>query len=140
VNELALLPPSGASQLLDRQEISSREKWGKTGVTLEQGGRYFFRASGRWWDAWIPCDANGYDRKYLNQAKQYLRCTTGDARWFMLIGAINESPDSLFAIGDGSRWSNGWVTPASGKLSVFANDISGFYWNNFCSITLEVWQ
>ncbi|MFJ7793837.1 hypothetical protein [Pseudomonas sp. NPDC096950] len=140
MNDLARSPPPGASQLLNRQHISSRDKWAGTGVTLEQGRRYFFRASGTWRDAWIHCDANGYNRTFLNLAKRFLRCSTGDACWFMLIGAIGESTDSFFVIGDGARWSEGWIAPASGKLSAFANDINGFYWNNSRSIILEVWQ
>lgn len=107
---------------------------------LAEGGRYYFRAVGMWRDAWVPCDVNGYDKNYLNPVKRYLRCTEPDARWFTLIGAVEASSASLFVIGDGARWPEGWVAPMDGQLTAFANDIAGFYWNNFHSITLEVWQ
>lgn len=136
----ALSPPSGATWLLDRRDISSRDVWGATGVSLKQGSRYFFRASGTWWDAWISCDANGYNRAYMNRFKDGLRCKLEGATWFTLIGSIGQSDRVLFVIGDGSRVQEGWVAPEDGPLCAFANDKQRWYWNNLSFITLEVWQ
>ncbi len=109
-------------------------------MALRQGNRYFFRATGTWWDAWIRCDANGYDRTYFAQAGENLRCREPGAKWFTLIGAVGTSEASLFVIGDGSRWTQGWIAPSDGTLYAFANDWERWYWNNFRSVTLEVWQ
>lgn len=140
MNDLALSPPFGASHLLVQTEVSSRDDWADTKVILEQGTRYFFRATGKWWDAYIRCDANGYSRWYTNFAKDHLRCRKDGATWFTLIGAIEKSNNSLFVIGDGSRWRDGWVATMKGRLTVFANDMPGMYWNNISSISLEVWR
>jgi hypothetical protein len=140
MNDQGLSPPSGASRLLVQTRISSRDDWGDTHILLEPGARYFFRAIGKWWDALIHCDANGYDRWYTDFAKSRLRCQKDGATWFTLIGAIEESTESLFVIGDGSRLLGGWVAPTGGRLTTFANDMRGMYWNNASSITLEVWQ
>ncbi len=40
--------------------------------------------------------------------------------------------------GSGPRSSCGANMPASGQLEFFANDVPGFYWNNFGSIQLEI--
>ncbi|MEX5684125.1 hypothetical protein [Pseudomonas silesiensis] len=140
MSDLALLPPFGASQMLVQTKVSSRDDWRDTHVILERGTRYYFRATGKWWDAQIHCDANGYNRWYMDWAKEYLRCQKEGATWFTLIGAIEESTASLFVIGDGARWRDGWIAPKSGKLTAFANDITGMYWNNFASVTLEIWR
>ncbi|MNE92950.1 hypothetical protein D3C80_1907370 [compost metagenome] len=111
-----------------------------TDVNLVQGARYYFRATGTWHDASIRCDANGYDRPYLNWVKATMRCKVDGARWFTLIGAIDHAEASFFAIGDGNRWAAGWRAPASGRLEVFANDAALMYWNNRGAIMLEIWQ
>ncbi|MDR0212055.1 MAG: hypothetical protein LBJ33_23220 [Pseudomonas putida] len=140
MNDHVAQPPQGASRLLVRKVVHSCERWVRTDVNLVQGARYYFRATGTWRDAWIPCDANGYDRPYLRWAKGTLRCHADGARWFTLIGAIDRAGASLFAIGDGSRWAEGWRASAAGRLDVFANDTALMYWNNHGAITLEVWQ
>lgn len=140
MNDQLNQPPQGASQLLVRTRIFCREQWGPTELTVTQSARYYLRATGCWRDAWIKCNANGYDRSYLEWAKSTLRCNTQGARWFTLVGAIDQATDSFFPIGDGSRWADGWQAPRTGKLYAFANDAPLMYWNNRGAITLEVWQ
>ncbi|MDF9620266.1 hypothetical protein P5705_21680 [Pseudomonas entomophila] len=133
-------PPPNATRLLATSRIRAWHPWEPTDLLLEQGQRYYFRATGIWWDAWIRCDANGYQRTLTRKADAGLRCQAAEAHWFTLIGAIGQSNGSLFPIGDGSRWRDGWTAPADGRLYAFANDWEHWYWNNFFSVTLEVWQ
>lgn len=139
MNDITHPAPPGATTHLATIRISSRADWVDT-LLVEQAARYFFRASGTWWDAWNRCDSNGYDRAYLERFKNRLRCKASDATWFTLIGGIARADESVFAVGDGSRWHDGWVAPASGQLTCFANDMPGFYWNNLFSVELEIWQ
>ena len=110
--------PPLASRRVKRTQIRSRDKWVETDY----------------------CDANGYTVGYLNFARLWLRCRHESATWFTLIGTIDKSTDTMFVIGDGTRLNNGWIAPRSGELVVFANDMSGMYWNNFGSVVLEVWR
>ncbi|QJI40702.1 hypothetical protein HKK52_07155 [Pseudomonas sp. ADAK2] len=139
MNDVARPAPPGATKHLTTVSISSRAEWVDT-LSVKQGERYFFRASGNWWDALIRCDANGYNRHYLDRFKHHLRCTANEAGWFTLIGGIAREDASVFAIGDGSRWQDGWVAPVDGPLTCFANDWDKWYWNNLFSIDLEIWQ
>lgn len=132
-------PPPGATLHLKTVSISSRADW-VDALSVKQGERYFFSANGNWWDAWNRCDANGYDRGYLERFKYRLRCQASNATWFTLVGGIDRADASVFAMGDGSRWQDGWVAPVSGQLACFANDSKGLYWNNFFSIDLDIWQ
>ncbi|WP_262360423.1 hypothetical protein [Citrobacter freundii complex sp. CFNIH2] len=132
--------PPLASWRVKQTQIRARDKWVETDLFVEQGVRYFFRATGKWCDMNHCCDANGYTVDYLNFARLWLRCRHEPATWFTLIGTIDKSTDTMFVIGDGARLNNGWIAPRSGELVVFANDISGMYWNNFGSVVLEIWR
>lgn len=132
--------PPGASELLWSGQICSCKYWNDVPLPLEGGTRYYLRATGNWLDWHNDSDANGYDRSYMNWAKGILRFRAPGATWFTLIGSIDRSRESRFVIGDGSRWSGGWVAPKSGRLSCFANDAPGFYFNNKGCLTLEIWR
>ena len=55
-------------------------------------------------------------------------------QWFALIGAIDQDPSTQFLIGTGCDYR----PPRSGKLTCFANDVLGFYWNNKGQLELTV--
>jgi hypothetical protein len=114
--------------------VDSRLLWVDTEVVLEAGKTYRLRASGRWHDASIDTDAAGY-----SSVNTFQRWTEGLRRapaapWFSLIGAIDRRRDTQFIIGTECTWR----APASGRLTCFANDVRGFYFNNSGSITLAV--
>lgn len=133
-------PFMGATQCLVQTTLFARRKWNNVQCDVEAGVTYFFSATGEWWDLTNNCTATGYDRGYLNFAKRYMRCQLEGATWFTLIGALDEKKEEMFVIGDGSRLQLGWRAPRQGRLYAFANDMPGMYWNNFGSITLEVWR
>jgi hypothetical protein len=57
-----------------------------------------------------------------------------EARWFELIGAIDNDTGTYFRIGTGRDF-----TPdRAGRLYCFANDLMGMYWNNFGGVWINV--
>lgn len=135
-----IIAPLGAQECLYRGPVPAGDPWFKPSVQLHAGERYFFRASGQWFDWYTPHSASGEDSPSLAFAHPMLRCKSEGATWFTLIGSIEKDTDSFFVIGDGLRWPTGWVAPASGQLYCFANDVRIMYFNNSQAIQLEVWQ
>ncbi|MGC0110541.1 hypothetical protein [Ralstonia pseudosolanacearum] len=114
--------------------IFANAPWNDTGVDFEQGALYQLTAEGEWFDAWIKSNADGYDSNiWLQQHfKSVLRLPA--ARWFCLVGAIGHELDATFQIG----CSRAVAAPSSGRLFCFANDVPGFYFNNFGSVQLTI--
>ncbi|MGY2185204.1 hypothetical protein D3C87_1475560 [compost metagenome] len=140
MNESKQTTPYGATELLWSGKIDSKPYWNDVPFSLQGGTRYYLRATGNWLDWHNLSDANGYDKSSMNWAKGLLRFKAPGATWFSLIGSIDRKRESRFVIGDGSRWKEGWVAPKSGRLSCYANDAPGFYWNNEGVVTLEIWR
>ncbi|MBV4458944.1 hypothetical protein KVG96_13365 [Pseudomonas sp. COR58] len=134
------LAPPGASELLHTVDVQAIDPWFPTTVMLTAGERYFFRAWGEWFDWGTRHSANGEPQPKLSLFLPLIRCKAPGATWFTLIGAIDKNGDSFFPIGDGQRWPDGWVAPASGQLRCFANDVRIMYFNNTGAVTLQVWR
>jgi hypothetical protein len=58
-----------------------------------------------------------------------------EGNWFVLAGAVRAGMDCQYFVVGGSRAVR---MPTSGQLAFFANDVPGFYWNNFGSIRLDI--
>lgn len=117
-----------------RAIVRARARWNRTGVLLVAGEVYDFVASGCWTDLVIPHGPAGdpSGSAYMRLFERWRRVPTAD--WFTLIGAIDSQMQSAFVIGSRRRH-----TPqVTGQLTCFANDVSGFYWNNFGAIGLTV--
>jgi hypothetical protein len=127
--------------MADTVEVPSRETWVATPVTVEPGQVLHFRAEGTWWDAVIPCSADGYPAPFFYALGRPPRIPD-DGRYFRLMGRVvaddappaTDDPSQTFVIGRQSEW----TTPQRGRLYVFANDAPGFYWNNWGSVTLTI--
>lgn len=121
--------------------VNSRDRWFATPVWVQAGEVLTFRASGTWWDAVIPCSADGYAAPLFYAAGLFPRIPD-DGRYFRLMGRVAagdtaptaDDPAATFAIG--TNLSRTFST--SGCLFVFANDRDGFYWNNWGRISLTV--
>ena len=86
-----------------------------TGVKLDKGGQYTFDfPDGQtWYDKTIDCGPEGWsvegEKDELSWVKEYVirhaedDRRTASANWFEVIGALNESDDDLFRIGDRSK-------------------------------------
>jgi hypothetical protein len=111
-------------------KIEAAEKWNRTGFRIVKGKRYRFAASGRWKDASIECDANGYDIPELAPFRWLRRYRSAD--WFKLIGTIDGH--DAFPIGTASTW----TARRGGELWCYANDVWFKYGNNSGSVELTV--
>jgi hypothetical protein len=115
-------------------QICASKFWNKTGIRLVAGQKHFMTASGQWVDFFIT---HGPDGDPSNS--WYLRLFESKRRlprenWFVLAGALDSDPSTAFRIG--SRCD--YTAPTTGELTCFANDVPGFYWNNWGNVTLTV--
>jgi hypothetical protein len=116
--------------------IRAREYWNDTGISVRSGEHYRLRAEGSWRDFLITSGPDGYATPWYSLAQRLaapLR-RVPNARWFALIGAVRGAEGSPFVIGRETET----VISADGTLACFANDVPGFYWNNYGAIRLSL--
>jgi hypothetical protein len=125
--------------------VKAADKWNKTGIVLEKGKTYKFKARGEWTDKDYPVNANGFTTKqYITK---YPNILTGilmgffenfrripPAKWFALIGTIGKTTKTNFVIGTETTYK----AVEDGELFCFANDVSFAYDNNKGELELEV--
>jgi hypothetical protein len=111
-------------------KVSSRKSWNETDLEVHPDEEYEFMAIGHWNDMLVESGANGYSKTYMKPFDNLKRSPLNN--WFALMGSINKQFD--FLIGGYKKL----VFDTSGKLSFYANDVPGLYWNNSHSITLFV--
>jgi hypothetical protein len=114
--------------------VRARLRWNDTGIVLSAGETYRFAATGCWID-WFIRHGPGGDPSTI----AYLRCleplrVMPHAHWFALIGALDRDMRTAFVIGEGDVWR----PESSGELTCFANDVPGFFWNNWGDVRLDV--
>jgi len=117
-----------------RTSIRARARWNQTSIMLTAGETYELVASGCWTDLVIPHGPGGDPSNswYMRLFERWRRVPTAD--WFSLIGTINTDMETAFVIGGRCLHS----PRRTGQLMCFANDVPGFYWNNFGEIHLRV--
>ncbi len=113
-----------------KHEILARKPWNETELDVLPGETYLFTAEGEWTDWLFKTDANGYANYYMNLYNRLKR--VGDAKWFELIGSLDKV--NFYRIGK----KNNITFQEAGKLSLFANDAPGFYWNNSGKIIVTI--
>lgn len=113
--------------------IKASDYWTDSRVDLVKGQRFSITATGQWTDLHYAADANGYVRDDMRRYERFRRYRT--APWFALIGCIEKSRDNCFLIG---KALTDFPAPASGRLYLFANDVTGFYFNNSGIMTVSV--
>jgi hypothetical protein len=116
--------------------IRASARWTRTGIHVDAGSRYRLSARGTWWDFYVRTGPAGYDGRLFEWLGLQKRLRCRDARPFALIGAIDADAATQFPIGRGLAAP--WSPPRSGELTCFANDLDGWYWNNWGSIELTV--
>jgi hypothetical protein len=120
-------------------KIYSRKKWNDTKVDLIKDCEYKFKATGMWFDWFIPCSADGYpdalDRLMDNI---FGRCKkrSPSPKWFQLVGEVDKNKSHTIELGKEGTF----FAPENGRLFVYANDVSSAYWNNYGAIKLEITQ
>jgi hypothetical protein len=112
--------------------ISARETWTDTTVEMAPGEEYELSADGLWVDFYIPSSPNGFFFLPERLVKRFLRHPP--ANFFALIGSLNRSPNQQFFIGEQCKYK----AEVAGRLFCFANDVPGFYWNNWGNVDLTI--
>ena len=118
-------------------------KYNWSGILMEEGAKYRFKAEGKWHDADIECNAAGWKTERLGWAKETIIRTFEDNRrcpqadWFELVGAYSDNDDDLFRLGEAV---NGVEITAvkTAPLWFFANDLSYAYGNNCGEINVTI--
>jgi hypothetical protein len=108
--------------------------WNCTGLQLEAGQTYIITASGCWVDFFIPHGPDGGPSTfaYLRPFEPRRRLPTQN--WFILAGAIDSDPSTVFSIGSYREY----TATRCGELTCFANDVPEFYWNNWGHVTMAL--
>lgn len=165
--------PYGASRGLKAGEsvelpVFAINPWNATGLWLEAGVTYKFKATGQWLDRKTPSGPEGLeDGKFepsdvamalghmLGQAESLFKQITGnkatdfwgskrhqDLKWFQLVGAIANGAGEDAEMGADELISIGkgcdYKPKRSGYLYAYANDAWSFYGNNRGSVQLTV--
>ena len=95
---------------------------------VREGETWSFSAEGLWTDWFVRCGPNGY-RNFLADILS-VRPVADEFPYFCLVGQVGSG--ERFRIGRGSTH----TFKMSGRLTVYANDAKGFYWNNRGSVRL----
>jgi hypothetical protein len=115
-------------------QIRARKFWNKTGIRLVAGQRHLMTSNGHWVDFFIPHGPDGdpSDSRYLRLFESKRRLPREN--WFLLAGGLDSNPSTAFRIGSRCEY----TVVGTGELTCFANDVPGFYWNNWGHVTLTV--
>ncbi len=113
-------------------EVDARLHWNDTGIDVTAGQRLRIIASGAWRDWKVETDADGFSRPHLKLAEPLRRAPS--ANWFQLCGSVDRRLDQVVLLGRDVSFS----APASGRLFLFANDVSWMHWNNAGRITVQI--
>lgn len=113
--------------------IPARRTFVDTGLDVATGQVLHVRAEGTWTDLWFVSGPEGYPTPgYMRGYETRLRCQ--GARFFELIGCVDRDESTNFPIGARSTV----AASATGRLYLFANDVPGFYWNNWGALKVEI--
>lgn len=125
--------------------VYARDYWNWTGIFLEAGATYEFEVDSTqiWKDAMIETNADGYRGNPIQWLFSWLKRFPGHP-WFCLTGAVSDTGNPTVS-GDPPPMTMLWIgTHAThtchkeGYLYCFANDASGFYFNNRRAVTARI--
>jgi len=132
------------AQLIGEWQVDASSKNFPSGLTIQPGKRYLFKASGCWKDWWLLCGPTGWGPgwKWFT-SKNRLK----GQPFFMLCGNIDkrlDNSDFAFPIGNVKEW----IAPAEiddlleeeRKLYFFANDWESRYGNNKGLLTVKAYE
>ena len=112
--------------------VPAREFWTDTRIDMAPGEHYDLTATGTWWDFFIPASPNGFFFLPEILLNRFLRYPSSN--FFALIGGLDRRPDQLFFIGKYCKYK----PEVAGRLFCFANDVLGFYGNNWGEVDLTI--
>jgi hypothetical protein len=114
-------------------KIFSVEKWNDAEIDLIKGCQYEYKATGKWKDWFIECDANGYSNFLMDLFLRWAK-RSPSAKWFQLVGVVDKDKSYTVELGTEGTF----IAPENGRLWVYANDVCFAYWNNYGYIELEI--
>jgi len=118
---------------MTRLVVPARKPFFDTGLDVATGQVLQVRGEGTWTDLWLRSGPEGYPTPgYMRRYEPQLRCL--GARFFELIGCIDRDESTNFPIGGRPSV----TATATGRLYLFANDLPGFYWNNWGELRVEI--
>jgi hypothetical protein len=109
--------------------------WNHTKLIADKGQEYSISAKGEWYDMGIPSSATGYGKSHLTQKWFEKDRRVKDSKWMALeivVGNELKSPTTYTHDGQLVEVSK------KGEISMFANDVCGFYWNNFGKMSVSI--
>lgn len=115
-------------------KVRARVFWNETGIRLTAGEHYLMTATGQWVDFYLKHGPDGGPSPNARMRAFEPKRRLPHENWFVLAGALDSDPGTAFAIGSHREY----TAPASGQLTCFANDVEGYYWNNWGSVLLTV--
>lgn len=107
--------------------------WNDSGIDLIPDAVYEISAQGKWLYFFVLTGPAGYSG-YLYQRRLTQSLRLPSANWFALCGTIVKNDKTTFAIGTSLRL----IPESGGLLYCFVNDLHGWYWNNFLSVSVSV--
>ena len=116
-------------------KVKARRQWTDTAVDVQSGQVYRFKAAGRWTDLFYPSGPEGNRNPNWLMRRSIKRLRVPQAHYLTLIGAIDKNQRNPIILGGDTL---DWPADRSGRLYCFANDVPGFYWNNWGAVELEI--
>lgn len=110
-------------------------RWNDTALKMLKGESYVLTAAGKWYDATIKTDANGYPSDRLRHRLMARFRRSPNQNWFFLMGALSMDDRKAFPLGAGPTT---YTATEDGRLYCFANDLWWFYFNNSGLLKLVV--
>jgi hypothetical protein len=110
--------------------VFANKFWNDGQLTVERGQKFHFKAIGTWIDLYIPSTADGSNKPFMARFNQKKRSPSDN--WLALMGSVDKGTQFLIGSEKIIEFNE------SGHLFFFANDIKGFYWNNFGKIILKI--
>jgi len=110
--------------------------WNDSGLEVTKGEAYSVTASGVWWDLLFHGGATGYMapgwsifQKLLQSCRRLPK-----GRWFVLGAQVLAHDLQSTPVEVGASL----PIVADGRLTFFANDVKGFYWNNWGALSVTI--
>ena len=116
-------------------EVHADQYYTDSGVDVSPGEKYSITAEGVWIDWFINSTSDGFVIHFKPFDLFTERVSrVKDERLFTLIGCLNKTDASSFRVGSGTNY----TATQPGRLYLYANDLNGFYWNNYGSVNVTI--
>ena len=116
-------------------KVRARRTWTDTEIDVEAGQRYRFEARGRWSDLFYRSGPEGNPKPNRAMRRHAARLRVPTARYMALVAAVDRDLSAPIVFEGAGK---AWTAERAGRLACFANDVPGFYWNNWGALDLVI--